>query len=137
MLSLASVLSVSDEVTATVVRVALHKDKVQVQVSLPDVAVPPITEQLADAGIQPGQRLTGRIDNVNSSLGLFVEVPEGQWSRAPKGASGWNRLRIRCRRADRCRNRHMGENPRKPGQANIGLRLVAGGWGRAVHVPQR
>ena len=125
-LNLHSVLHSDMEVTATVIAVALHRDKVQVQVGLRDIAPPPVLEQLAAADITPGRRLSGRIAHVNPSLGLFVEVAPGlnglvHISALPGGsASGFDAGAVVDVEIVK-----VGENPKKPGQANVGLRLTA------------
>jgi ribosomal protein S1 len=124
-LSLASVLAVQVEIAATVVGVGVHRDRVQVQVSLSDLSVPPVTEQITALGIVPGHQLTGRLNNVNPSLGLFVEVAPKvnglvHLSGLPRGTTDGFEvgafLEVEVIK--------VAENPRKPGSVNIGLRFM-------------
>ena len=56
-LTLASVLEPEMGLAVKVVGVGLHRDKVQVQVSVPDAVIPPLLEQLSALGVVPGLRL--------------------------------------------------------------------------------
>lgn len=124
-LTLASVLVPEMELSVKVVGVGLHRDKPQVQVSVPGVEIPPLTEQLAALGVVPGRRLSGRLKNVNPTLGLFIEVApkinglvhvSGLPGRSVDGFEVGVMLAVEVFK--------VAENPRKPGIPNIGLLLV-------------
>jgi HrpA-like RNA helicase len=124
-LNLHSILHSDMEVTATVIAVALHRDKLQVQVELRDITPPPVLEQLVAADITPGRQLSGRITNVNPSFGLFVEVAPGLNGLVHTSVlPGGNTFGYEVGTVVDVEIVKVGENPKKPGQAIVGLRLT-------------
>jgi hypothetical protein len=127
-LTLASVLAPELVLDVKVVGVGLHRDKPQVQVSLPDVEIPPLIEQLSALGVVSGHRLSGRVNNVNPILGLFIEVApklnglahvSGLPARSVDGFEVGATVDVEIV--------NVRENPRKPGSPNIGLQILTGG----------
>jgi HrpA-like RNA helicase len=126
-LTLASVLAPEMELAVEVVGARLHRDKPQVQVSVPGIEIPPLTEQLAALGVVPGRRLSGPIKNVNPTLGLFIEVaPKINGLAHVSGLPGRSVDGFEIDAMLDVEILKVGENPRKPGSPNIGLQLLTG-----------
>jgi predicted RNA-binding protein with RPS1 domain len=122
-LAVSAVLSVGDEIQATVTQVGEHKGQPQLQLEMRDLEVPDIQTQLAELRIVPDEIHDGTIQNV-TDFGVFVTIAGVSGlvhkSKLPgSSTTGYSRgdpLRVRVDAA--------GEDPRKPGSLKIDLTPV-------------
>jgi hypothetical protein len=109
-------------VTARVAAVGENKGQVQLTLDLTDLALPPIVEQLALAGIVPGVEIDGVVKVVQEGRGMYVTVAPGVDGfvrantlpgQSTNGHTSGGALRVQIS--------SVGENRNRPGTPSITL----------------
>ena len=123
---LSLVLESGEEVDAVVRQVGEQRGSPQVQLVIPDVAVPPLLDQLTACGIVRGAVVDAVVRNVHPEHGLFVQLLRGLSDGLIRKASlpGGSVAGFERNDAVRVEITSVSEHSRQPGKLNIDLRLI-------------